>query len=105
MARKKTVRSPQEVMRCLEEGSHSRATGSTKMNKESSRSHAIFTLWLTQVPKDNDEKTEEESDEVLASKFHFVDLAGSERIKKTGAEGHRRKEGIQINKGLFALSQ
>lgn len=33
------------------------------------------------------------------AKFHLVDLAGSERIKKTGAEGDRRKEGININLG------
>lgn len=41
--------------------------------------------------------------EVRKSKFHFVDLAGSERIKRTGAEGVRLKEGIDINKGLLAL--
>jgi len=34
-----------------------------------------------------------------------VDLAGSERIKRTGAEGQRMKEGIQINSGLFNLGQ
>eukprot|EP00466_Bigelowiella_natans_P009967 jgi/Bigna1/80002/fgenesh1_pg.67_\ len=109
-AHKRTVKSPEEVMKCLEEGSHSRATGSTKMNKESSRSHAIFTLWLTQKPKQEENDAEQgdnefEADEILSSKFHFVDLAGSERLKKTGAEGQQVKEGIQINKGLFALSQ
>lgn len=41
--------------------------------------------------------------EVRKSKFHFVDLAGSERVKRTGAEGTRLKEGIDINKGLLAL--
>ncbi|KAI8380958.1 uncharacterized protein BYT42DRAFT_564774 [Radiomyces spectabilis] len=40
---------------------------------------------------------------VLSSKFHFVDLAGSERLKRTAAEGDRRKEGININAGLLAL--
>ncbi|KAI9288645.1 hypothetical protein BC943DRAFT_357507 [Umbelopsis sp. AD052] len=40
---------------------------------------------------------------VLQSKFHFVDLAGSERLKRTAAEGDRRKEGININAGLLAL--
>ncbi|KAJ2961606.1 hypothetical protein NQZ79_g3100 [Umbelopsis isabellina] len=39
----------------------------------------------------------------LQSKFHFVDLAGSERLKRTAAEGDRRKEGININAGLLAL--
>lgn len=30
-------------------------------------------------------------------------MAGSERIKRTGAEGQRLKEGININQGLLAL--
>jgi chromosome segregation ATPase len=48
---------------------------------------------------------EEEQGEwiVTNSKFHFVDLAGSERLKRTAAEGERRKEGININAGLSAL--
>lgn len=41
--------------------------------------------------------------EVRKCKFHFVDLAGSERAKRTGAEGIRLREGIDINKGLLAL--
>ncbi|KAL9547751.1 hypothetical protein PS6_006978 [Mucor atramentarius] len=40
---------------------------------------------------------------ITTSKFHFVDLAGSERLKRTAAEGDRRKEGININAGLLAL--
>lgn len=39
----------------------------------------------------------------INSKFHFVDLAGSERLKRTAAQGDRRKEGININAGLLAL--
>ncbi len=49
--------------------------------------------------------TEEENAEQMSSKLTLVDLAGSERIKKTGAEGMRLKEGININKGLFVLGQ
>lgn len=47
--------------------------------------------------------TEEGKWVVYNSKFHFVDLAGSERLKRTAAEGDRRKEGININAGLLAL--
>lgn len=43
------------------------------------------------------------SDVSFESKLHLVDLAGSERLKKTLAEGERKKEGIQINQGLLAL--
>ncbi|KAJ1895722.1 hypothetical protein LPJ66_004416, partial [Kickxella alabastrina] len=39
----------------------------------------------------------------IVSKLHFVDLAGSERLKKTLAEGDRKREGISINSGLLAL--
>jgi hypothetical protein len=35
----------------------------------------------------------------------LVDLAGSERISKTGAEGARLKEGVNINKSLLTLGQ
>jgi hypothetical protein len=41
--------------------------------------------------------------EIRKCKFHFVDLAGSERAKRTGAEGQRLKEGIDINQGLLVL--
>ncbi|EDQ86614.1 uncharacterized protein MONBRDRAFT_27988, partial [Monosiga brevicollis MX1] len=37
------------------------------------------------------------------AKFNFVDLAGSERAKRTGAQGARFHEGIEINAGLLAL--
>lgn len=37
--------------------------------------------------------------------MHLVDLAGSERAKRTGAEGARLREAININKGLLALAK
>lgn len=42
---------------------------------------------------------EEDEGQVVVSKLTFVDLAGSERLKKTGAEGTRRREGIQVSQG------
>lgn len=35
--------------------------------------------------------------------LNLVDLAGSERVTKTGAEGSRLKEGVNINKSLLTL--
>ncbi|KAJ1421145.1 P-loop containing nucleoside triphosphate hydrolase [Sesbania bispinosa] len=94
---------------CLEQGSLSRATGSTNMNSQSSRSHAIFTITLEQMRKlhsvspSNDSSDEDMGEEYLSAKLHLVDLAGSERAKRTGSDGLRLKEGIHINKGLLAL--
>ncbi|KAG5154350.1 hypothetical protein JHK82_012319 [Glycine max] len=93
----------------LEQGSLSRATGSTNMNNQSSRSHAIFTITLQQMRKlhsgspINDSSDEDMGEEYLSAKLHLVDLAGSERAKRTGSDGVRLKEGIHINKGLLAL--
>ncbi|KIZ01228.1 kinesin family member 3/17 [Monoraphidium neglectum] len=45
------------------------------------------------------------ADDYLIAKMHLVDLAGSERAKRTGAEGARLREAININKGLLALAK
>ena len=103
------VSSPAEVQCLMEQASQKRAVGSTQMNSVSSRSHAICTLSVTIAPL---ESAADVGPEVPASpregmraKLTLVDLAGSERIKRTGAEGARMKEGININKGLFVLGQ
>jgi Kinesin motor domain len=83
------VTSATEAMQVLHEGTLNRSTAATNMNVTSSRSHAVFTVHLT---LNN-----------VCAKLTFVDLAGSERMKKTGAEGERAREGIQINMGLLAL--
>jgi kinesin family protein 4/21/27 len=89
-----------EAMEQLRIGTQHRTTASTLMNTVSSRSHAVFTITLHQTLFGDAHP--EEGQEVV-SKLSFVDLAGSERLKRTGAEGQRMKEGIQINKGLLAL--
>lgn len=90
------IRSAEETFEALMRGSQERAVASTAMNAVSSRSHAIFTLNLTNRIK-GDKPT------VTTSKFHLVDLAGSERPKKTQATGERFKEGVKINQGLLVL--
>jgi len=94
-----TISSPKEALEVLHEGTNNRTTAATLMNLTSSRSHAVFTIHLTQTTR-----TEEQMNvATTTSKFTFVDLAGSERMKKTGAEGERAREGIKINEGLLAL--
>jgi len=84
-----------DLLEALDRGGSCRATASTNMNSQPSRSHAIFTIYLHKIIcKKNDKKDSENiteikennnkksSEMVIQSKFHFVDLAGSERIKK-----------------------
>ncbi|KAG4382435.1 hypothetical protein GLYMA_14G085200v4 [Glycine max] len=102
-----SVTTLKEMAACLEQGSLSRATGSTNMNNQSSRSHAIFTITLEQMRKLNSHGeislNDTMNEEYLCAKLHLVDLAGSERAKRTGSDGLRFKEGVHINKGLLAL--
>ncbi|KAL4279291.1 hypothetical protein GQ457_03G033960 [Hibiscus cannabinus] len=99
------VRTKEEMASYLSRGSLSRATGSTNMNSQSSRSHAIFTITMEQkkIASCLNGVNDDVGDDILCAKLHLVDLAGSERAKRTGADGMRFKEGIHINKGLLAL--
>lgn len=128
-ARELEVTSKQELSRVLSQGSLLRATAATGMNRNSSRSHAVFTITLEQRRQVSIEGHNEGLDahsatsgnvhstscdetlqpcgdtveEYLSAKMHLVDLAGSERVKRTHAEGARLAESISINLGLFAL--
>ncbi|KAJ2633095.1 hypothetical protein H4R22_000731 [Coemansia sp. RSA 1290] len=95
--REVAVSSAADALDLLLRGSRERQTGGTRMNDKSSRSHAIYSVALTQTRKRASGLVR------LHSKLHFVDLAGSERLKKTQAVGERQKEGISINTGLLAL--
>uniref|UniRef100_H2ZK90 Kinesin motor domain-containing protein n=1 Tax=Ciona savignyi TaxID=51511 RepID=H2ZK90_CIOSA len=86
--------SAQDVQELMSEGSKSRTVAATKMNAESSRSHAVFTLIVTHTMVDVQSGVSGER----VSKLSLVDLAGSERSSKTGASGARLKEGSNINK-------
>lgn len=63
------------------------------MNKNSSRSHAVFTIYYKETG----------GGKMIDSKFNIVDLAGSERQSKTGATGLRLEEANNINKSLTNL--
>ncbi|KAJ4770996.1 Kinesin-like protein [Rhynchospora pubera] len=95
------VKSKEEMRLFLARGSLNRATASTRMNSHSSRSHAIFTIYIEQKRKTSSSHCN--SGDLLVSKLRLVDLAGSERVKRSGPNGLRFKEGIHINKGLHAL--
>ncbi|KAM4587766.1 kinesin-like protein KIF17 isoform 2-T4 [Odontesthes bonariensis] len=93
-----TVHSVGECERIIEQGWGNRAVGYTLMNKDSSRSHSIFTIHLEICNTDADG-----SNHLRAGKLNLVDLAGSERQSKTGATGERLREATKINLSLSAL--
>ncbi|KAK7208050.1 kinesin family protein [Myxozyma melibiosi] len=90
-----------EIEELMDEGNKARTVAATNMNETSSRSHAVFTLTLTQ--HFNDAVTGLSSEKV--SRMSLVDLAGSERASATGASGSRLKEGTEINRSLSALGR
>jgi kinesin family member 1 len=98
---KLAVRSFPEIENLMDEGNKARTVAATNMNETSSRSHAVFTLILTQ--KRHDVETRMNTEKV--AKISLVDLAGSERATSTGATGARLKEGAEINRSLSTLGR
>ncbi|OTB08975.1 hypothetical protein M426DRAFT_7007 [Hypoxylon sp. CI-4A] len=98
---KLVVGSFQEIENLMDEGNKARTVAATNMNETSSRSHAVFTLMLTQKKYDAETKMEMEKQ----AKISLVDLAGSERATSTGATGARLKEGAEINRSLSTLGR
>ncbi len=69
--------SEEEALNLLFEGETNRAIGQHVLNKQSSRSHCIFTILVecrSMLSSD---------DKYTVSKLNLVDLAGSERLAKT----------------------
>ena len=86
-----------ETYNLLRIGTLNRHVGSTSMNKESSRSHSVFTLVI------ESKECRDNLNCFVTSRFHLIDLAGSERQKATDCAGERLKEAGMINKSLSAL--
>jgi len=96
---KHIVNNEEEAFNLLFEGEANRTISEHQLNKESTRSHCIFTIYLEMKSRI------ESSEKVITSKLNFVDLAGSERVKKTGSTGVILKEANYINKSLTFLEQ
>ncbi|KAL7529146.1 hypothetical protein ACHAXR_002819, partial [Thalassiosira sp. AJA248-18] len=94
------VSDAREAMSILRRGMNSRKVAATKMNRVSSRSHALFVLTMKQ-----EYTTKGGAVKVHTSKFTLVDLAGSERQKTTDTTGDRLKEASMINNSLLCLGQ
>lgn len=89
------VSSVQEVYEVMRRGGAARATAATNMNQESSRSHSIFVITITQKNV--------ETGSAKSGQLFLVDLAGSEKVGKTGASGQTLEEAKKINRSLSAL--
>ncbi|XP_074358920.1 kinesin-like protein KIN-UC isoform X3 [Apium graveolens] len=108
-----------QFLQVLRVGETNRHAANTKMNTESSRSHAILMINVrrsVQVNEENDTfaiQKDGRSDlsgyhatpTVRRSKLLIVDLAGSERLDKSGSEGHTAEETKFINLSLTSLGK
>ncbi|CAG8473518.1 6620_t:CDS:1 [Racocetra fulgida] len=94
------IKSAEDGINVLKQGSIKRQVAQTNYNKNSSRSHSVFciTLHIKETMPDGE-------DLLKVGKINLVDLAGSENISRTGAENLRAKEAGKINKSLLTLGR
>ncbi|CAA2995254.1 kinesin KIN-UC isoform X1 [Olea europaea subsp. europaea] len=105
-------------LQLLQIGETNRHAANTKMNTESSRSHAILMVYIRRSAHEkeeidvsyqgNDSTTNRHGHHlptIRKSKLLIVDLAGSERINKSGSEGHLLEEAKCINLSLTSLGK
>ena len=91
--------STEDMIAVLNEGIKNRKSGSHELNKDSSRSHSIMSIYLISENQSNNQVIRK------YGKISFVDLAGSERLKESKSEGVMAKETGNINKSLFTLGK
>ena len=75
------VHSASDVLDLMQRAQQLRKIGETKMNKESSRSHCVFSIIINANKRLSDGGMFE-----FSGKLHLVDLAGSECAKTAGLE-------------------
>ncbi|KAM7265673.1 hypothetical protein ACFE04_003356 [Oxalis oulophora] len=113
------IQDVEHFLQLLKVGEANRHAANTKLNTESSRSHAILMVYVRRSAnrKTEDEITSQEKDInsrsphaegvpiVRKSKLLIVDLAGSERVNKSGSEGQSLEEAKFINLSLTSLGK
>ena len=95
-ARSVFVGSAEEMMDVVMTGSENRRQAATGMNADSSRSHSVLMVTVTQ--------RDPVKESVKQGRLVLVDLAGSESVGKTGAVGEQLQEAKMINKSLTTLN-
>lgn len=114
------IRDHKSFVKLLQAGEANRFAANTRLNTESSRSHAILMVNVKKYVKAKPERDLIVLNEngsgmhvaqglraptVRKSKLVVVDLAGSERVDKSGSEGHNLEEAKSINLSLTALGK
>ncbi|KAM0009667.1 putative plus-end-directed kinesin ATPase [Helianthus debilis subsp. tardiflorus] len=111
------IRTHHDFMELLRLGEAHRVAANTKLNTESSRSHAILMVHVkrsvtdmeSEIPSDNYHSLHMSKSSkppiIRKGKLVVVDLAGSERVHKSGSEGHTLEEAKSINLSLSALGK
>jgi len=92
-----------DVLKNLQEAQERRIVGETKMNKQSSRSHCLFTLSVKSKETTSDGMLMERT-----GKLHMCDLAGSECAKTAGTKNEdasRERERKNTNQSLLTLGR
>ncbi|XP_050619031.1 LOW QUALITY PROTEIN: kinesin-like protein KIF18B [Macaca thibetana thibetana] len=90
--------SAEQLLEMLTRGNRNRTQHPTDANATSSRSHAIFQIFVKQQ-----DRVPGLTQAVQMAKMSLIDLAGSERASSTHAKGERLREGANINRSLLAL--
>lgn len=91
------------MQRLVLEGSRLRTIAKTHMNDNSSRSHTVLKITLTQTMLAKSEKDRSMTKTERVSRINLVDLAGSERLGRSGVSGERLTEACSINRSLSTL--
>ena len=95
----KEVKTSEDVLALIRKAAESRKIGETKMNKESSRSHCIFTVHVYSRRQSADGIPVD-----YHGKLHMVDLAGSENAKTAGFEDRSTSVSTILLKPYFITS-
>ncbi|KAF8683722.1 hypothetical protein HU200_044654 [Digitaria exilis] len=93
------VYSPSDIYKLLEHGSARRRTADTTLNKQSSRSHAVFSINI------HVKETVGNEELMKFGRLNLVDLAGSENIARSGVKEDRAREAGEMNKSLLTLGR
>ncbi|XP_074835017.1 kinesin-like protein KIF18B [Carettochelys insculpta] len=91
-------KSAEQLLAMLASGNRNRTQHPTDANATSSRSHAVFQIYVKQR-----DRVVGIRQDLQVAKMSLIDLAGSERASATNTKGERLREGANINRSLLAL--